>query len=518
MSYATNILGLIILLVVLTLSVQALSVHVDNALTQAEEYLQNTVNWSRERPKIVENAAQTKYNSPRNRLYVHTTDMNSSDWIQHEYGHFVMDKIYLVNPYCILDFSTFGGHFVYDEMHCKSSAFSEGWASAFSMAVRDNFSVSGVKFENISEFENTAGGDLVKSVKTEGISVMILWDIIDDSVSIDNSPDSDDDTIYGRFDLLWDTLSDGQPNDICEFYVDWIGQSTEHTSYANDLYDVYRENGIDKACVQSYILDIYSLTGLWCGDHLKMYDVAKAVRMYNRPTGPTNDWPFSDHDLQRTAYTSLKGDIQNENGMDNWGWYVLGDYGKYDNPVIANIDDDPNQEILVTSETEDEEGRAYVLDVATENGRTYGYKNHWKKSFTNPLAESASVWDINNDNTPEMVFASDGQGEKSSCAYAYNADTGRRVWQYCLGMVQGYYGRLGNTAVADLDSDGEQEVLFTDYKPNDPGWQGKLYIVGGKSEENVLGSPINIGSAAAKTSGGAWGAVSLADTLWCKSL
>jgi outer membrane protein assembly factor BamB len=85
--------------------------------------------------------------------------------------------------------------------------------------------------------------------------------------------------------------------------------------------------------------------------------------------------------------------------------------------------------------------------------------------------------DIDDDNTPEMVFGDDGQGEKGSCVYAYNADTGKRDWRYCIGISEGYPGRLANTAIADINLDGTQDVIFTDYKHNDPEWQGKLFGV-----------------------------------------
>jgi len=505
----------------------AQSAPVDTALQEAETYLLNEVDWSTNRPIVTENAAQSSYNPLRGRIYLRSQDITNSDVVQHEYGHTVMDKIYLIDPYCLQDtiFGSWSNHFYHKPMLCQTSAFNEGWSSAFSMAVRDNatrrFQPSGsgsiftIPFENKSDFVDWFDTWLpedpyVESIKTEGTVAMIMWDIVDDAGSSDNSPNIDDDSIYGRFDLLWETLIDGEPRNICEFYINWIGQSTDHTFYANSLYEIYRDNGIDKACLKSYIQELIS-DGIPPYDYSKMYDAAKAVRMLNRPTGPINSWPFSDHDLQRTAYTSLKGDIKDNESMDNWGWVMSGDYGKYDNPVIANVDDDPNQEILVTSDTGSKDGVAYVLDVVTKDGKTYGYQVQWKRTFPEQLSEPASVLDIDDDNTPEMVFAQDGFGVDRSCTYSYNAHTGGRDWRYCIGAESGYYGRLGNTAIVDIDQDGTQDVIFTDYKPNDPSWQGKLYVVDGKSGDDIANSPVNIGSAAAETSGGAWSAVSIAD-------
>jgi len=351
---------------------------------------------------------------------------SGSDWIWvkygidddydflHEYSHFVSDK-------------------VYGPLDRPSYYFDEAWCTTFPQMIINDFSEfesDVVTYDNIVDYYTSTG---------------VLYDISDGDSIYD---EGDDDSLNSKFNLFWLVFFNKEPENICEFFTDWVKLGDKYPELAqntNKLYEVYASHGLIKACpkVDDYTKEYYKST-------IDLMPDEEPSQKTNRPEGPVNSWPYSDHDLGRTAYTTLRGDITSSVGMDNWGWSLVGDYGLYDNALIANVDDDPNQEILVTSQTSDSEGRAYVLDVATKDGRTTGYRPQWRKTFSNRLSEPASVWDIDNDNTPEMVFGDNGVGNEPSCIYAYNADTGHREWRYCVGQEEGYFGRLGNTAIAGL--------------------------------------------------------------------
>ena len=299
--------SLIFVIMIIT-SVEAISPFVENSISEAEDFLYSTNNFKMNRPFIYEWLdwfLGTQYLYFANTILLSGNDNNIKSIIQHEYGHAVLDKLYNNYPICSKDLRK--AHFYNLPMSCESSAFNEGWATAFTLAVRNNDSVTGgesnvyfrIPFENRTLFENTIkyyyNKNYIPSSFVEGTTSMILWDIIDNASSTDNSPNIDDDYINDRFDLIFDTLNQTQPQTILEFYDKWLLLSNEHKELKNELYPIYRQNGLKKSTeLPQYYFDFNPLTG---------------IRFIARQSGPHNNWPTFHHDLRRTGYTTLQGDL-----------------------------------------------------------------------------------------------------------------------------------------------------------------------------------------------------------------
>jgi len=156
-----------------------------------------------------------------------------------------------------------------------------------------NFAKQIARFEK--DYESYYSYDYSPEETREGTTSMILWDIIDNASSTDDSPNVDDDFISDRFDLIFDTLNWSQLQTILEFYDKWLLLSNEHKELKNELYPIYRQNGLKKSTeLPQYYFDFNPLTG---------------IRFIARQSGPHNNWPTFHHDLRRTGYTTLQGDL-----------------------------------------------------------------------------------------------------------------------------------------------------------------------------------------------------------------
>src|SRR3989344_8179961 len=227
---------------------------------------------------------------------------------------------------------------------------------------------------------------------------MILWDIIDNASSTDNSPNIDDDYINDRFDLIFDTLNRSQPQTILEFYDKWLLLSNEHKELKNELYQIYRQNGLKKSKeLPQYYFDSSPLTG---------------VRFIARQSGPYNNWPTFHHDLRRTGYTTLEGDLNYPYAHDvgvslSGGHPGSTTYGDEVRAWSFRVSGD----ILINS-------TIYDANPSCGDGITYIIKKNSEPLFNNSYPNnftSTNVQAMVNVNKGDMLYFRINRGADNSC-------------------------------------------------------------------------------------------------------
>ncbi|MFH1511475.1 MAG: PQQ-binding-like beta-propeller repeat protein [Candidatus Woesearchaeota archaeon] len=126
------------------------------------------------------------------------------------------------------------------------------------------------------------------------------------------------------------------------------------------------------------------------------------------------------------------------------------------NPVLADIDDDGKDEIIVGS----------------SNGRMYAIKGDgtliWSFKTNGAVHSTPAIEDINGDGRKEIIF-----GSSDKCLYALDSK-GQRIWSFETGLEV-----ESGVAVCDINNDGRKEIIFGSndnriYALNDEGdllWQ-----------------------------------------------
>lgn len=416
---------------------------IDEAINDSANFLNSTVNHVLNSSPPHSFPADTTYYQPgSNKIFISQNDEYKKDVVQHEYGHAVIRDLYgaipfVLYPTCRREFYLGVPHFANLPMSCVQGAFNEGWATAFSNAVRNNHTTDDVKYENETEFEATAGA-LESGPYTEGTVAMILWDIIDSKNSSDSTPNEDDDDINGKFILLWNVTKNNEPMDIMEFYNDWIDSGLKFTEYKNRLYDIYATHGIDKPDEDN--------------------------------KGPYNDWYHFHHDLRRTGLTTLRGDMTQSEAV-YFKLHMKGGLSgdTYDKPSISDLDEDGYQDVIVAVSQAGTDGKVFGLEYQ-KNPRGFRMKFEPPVDVGTPIDEAPSIDDIDGDGVKEIVFGTD-----ENEIWALTRD-GKKLWDPFKAENQSSLVTIGHTAIADIDLDGNKEVIFADYSASST-FQAHLYVL-----------------------------------------
>ena len=127
-------------------------------------------------------------------------------------------------------------------------------------------------------------------------------------------------------------------------------------------------------------------------------------------------------------------------------------------PVLADIDNDGFQEILLSN-------AGIYIHVVKKNG-TEMWRKRLDPVFSGLFSpvESPAVADLDNDGYKEIVYANSSCPSSSSCAYSAMAS---RVWAldrlgnilsgWPKDVLQG--GKISRVVLADIDNDGQKEIL-----------------------------------------------------------
>ncbi|MCL5996317.1 MAG: VCBS repeat-containing protein [Chloroflexi bacterium] len=169
--------------------------------------------------------------------------------------------------------------------------------------------------------------------------------------------------------------------------------------------------------------------------------------------------------------------------------------------VIADIDGNGMNEVVVTGNMYDCNGTytskydaVFIFNRDRSRFNTGGYD--WRSIPVDTGAPLSENYDVIESNQPNPAVADlDGDGEKEIIYPAYDGrmhafwldKTEHGNWPYSVyNSSEGFYRFASEPVVADLDNDGHAEVLFASWTQKDSDHTGRLYVL------NYLGDPIHV--------------------------
>ena len=175
-----------------------------------------------------------------------------------------------------------------------------------------------------------------------------------------------------------------------------------------------------------------------------------------------SDWEMVQHDLHRTGFTNLTGNITTP--AIKWVFSPeQGTHPDFNYCLIGDVTADGNQEIVVTSDN-----KAMVL-----NGNNGSLQ--WDMGYYH---SDAALGDIDNDGIPEIITG-DHFG-----IYAMNAVNQSTLWFKTPGTPR--EGTYGVPTIADIDNDGSMEIIVgTDSGLNKNGTLFSLNAIDGTDIWNI---------------------------------
>ena len=240
------------------------------------------------------------------------------------------------------------------------------------------------------------------------------------------------------------------------------------------------------------------------------------------------DWPTVNHDYRRTGFTLLKGDLKEKKDLKNNVDFFLdaasGTEQQVVKPSIADIDNNGFMDavILVHKTTFNTFTKMFITE--TQKQKFLGVPT---KDKTTSKITGFTISGISGDNLtggaiyyPPTLADLDGNSKKeiitgvrNGTIYVYelSGSTLTQKWKINLEeRFSSYSGQdevlfNGGSAVADIDLDGQQEVILADVGPSvvDGTWNGKVYVLNGVTGANE--TSFNVGN------GGTYDAVSVAN-------
>ncbi|NQV09021.1 VCBS repeat-containing protein, partial [Candidatus Woesearchaeota archaeon] len=176
-----------------------------------------------------------------------------------------------------------------------------------------------------------------------------------------------------------------------------------------------------------------------------------------------------------------------------------------------DLDNNGKMEIVVSVSKIARAADGYL--VATERQKILWWidvDEKWSYTVGYPIGAQPSLGNIDSNKRKEIVF-----GLTNGTFYALNvSEDGKDVslkWTYTVDekysaiYEDNVRGELGYTAIADIDLDGKNEIIFADSQAGLPDWDAELYVFNDNGNNYTEEVKISI------PNGGAWGAPSIAD-------
>src|SRR3989338_9133919 len=190
-------------------------------------------------------------------------------------------------------------------------------------------------------------------------------------------------------------------------------------------------------------------------------------------------WPTYHHDYRRTGFTLLKGDLTASNAIREMAFTIDNNNvpGSIDHPSIADVDGNGKQDIVITTSKYTSPYNGTVYDI--ERGTT-SFSTKWNVNIGNPIPKAPTLENIDSDKYLEVAFGERGYS-RNSTLFVLDGNQGAQQWNYSMKEKWSPYfelsmsGLISNTALVDIDLDGEKEVLFTDKADSACDWPGELY-------------------------------------------
>ena len=209
------------------------------------------------------------------------------------------------------------------------------------------------------------------------------------------------------------------------------------------------------------------------------------------------DWPTYHHDNRRTGFTLLKGDIPSSESIDPKNLVLEKDLATdhFARPSIGDIDNDGTMDIVISASFNSSTGHVYAAEhevpfesVNKKLKEIFGFdlfktklEQRWDLNIGEPVRGTPSIGNIDSDSTKEVVF---GLVSGKVKALDINGGTASEKWSYSVPAKESgigtFAGETRYTAIDDIDLDGTNEVIFTDYLQGSPEkWPGDVYVLNG---------------------------------------
>ena len=235
------------------------------------------------------------------------------------------------------------------------------------------------------------------------------------------------------------------------------------------------------------------------------------------------DWPAENHDFRRTGFTLLKGDLTSASKVKNQINLALDAVESTEQvvkPTVADLDNNGFMDsvVLVHKTTFNTYTKMYGVEnqkikLPYSNRPYYRTRQKWgaEQIDGGAIWFPASLGNIDSDSRKEIVT-----GTRNGTVYAYDVASNGKVskkWAYYLekrfAPLPGTYtvNFNGGTAIADIDLDGTNEIIFADVGPavTEANWDGKVYVLDGSGSTPSLEASASVGN------GGTYASISVAN-------
>src|SRR3989338_8604093 len=235
------------------------------------------------------------------------------------------------------------------------------------------------------------------------------------------------------------------------------------------------------------------------------------------------DWPAENHDFRRTGFTLLKGDLTSASKVKNQINLALDAVESTEQvvkPTVADLDNNGFMDsvVLVHKTTFNTYTKMYGVEnqkikLPYSNRPYYRDRQKWgaEQIDGGAIWFPASLGNIDSDSRKEIVT-----GTRNGTVYAYDVASNGKVskkWAYYLekrfAPLPGTYtvNFNGGTAIADIDLDGTNEIIFADVGPavTEANWDGKVYVLDGSGSTPSLEASASVGN------GGTYASISVAN-------
>ena len=226
-------------------------------------------------------------------------------------------------------------------------------------------------------------------------------------------------------------------------------------------------------------------------------------------------WPTENHDFRRTGFTLLKGDLATKEKAENQVNLVLDALISTENvvkPTVADLDNNGFMDSVLLIHKTTSNTLTKMAGVETQKrkfpyiGTKYKTVQKWPIETINggAIYFPATLANIDSDSRKEIIT-----GTRNGTVYAYDVNSDGTItqkWVYYLeerlqpasGIDRVNFN--GGSAVADIDLDGDNEVIIADVLDTDNEWPGKVYVLDGATGTNETSYMFGESGAAASVS------------------
>ncbi len=232
-------------------------------------------------------------------------------------------------------------------------------------------------------------------------------------------------------------------------------------------------------------------------------------------------WPTENHDFHRTGFTVLRGDIADEGDVERSDFVLQANLSNVSEdavlrPSVGDVDGNGDVDVVtaIHEKYSSAANNVFVTETLTWRyglppeylfGSPFNVREKWGVGVYSSVMSPPTLENIDSDVYKEVIVA-----VRNSTLIAYDGLSGIEEWRYTgfdnkYSAYTGYSYQpdVGGVAVADVDRDGDKEIILTDWRsPLIYDLDGELYIF---SKDGDLRWNVTFGN------GGSYGVPSVAD-------